>query len=153
MNEAAQYYLGIAYDEGRGVARNPAKALYWFREASRKNLAARYRVGNHYLNGEGVARDPIEATKQYLSAAAEGHGDAQYKLGQMFHTGLGVKKDNAMAYMLALLASKNGVSDAMQAGKEWANELSPERRKKVEELAETWKPGTLLPWGLNIGQN
>ena len=52
---AAQYNLGVMYDNGKGVPENDVEAVKWFRKAAEKGYAyAQFNLGNMYANGEGV---------------------------------------------------------------------------------------------------
>jgi len=57
-NAAAQYYLGMAYENGDGVAQDYAAATKWYREAAEQGSAqAQYRLGALYEYGKGVSQD------------------------------------------------------------------------------------------------
>jgi TPR repeat protein len=71
--------LGLRYDEGKGVAKNPVEAVKWFRKAAEQNFAAaQYNLRVCYYKGEGVAKDQVEAYKWLLLAARQGDEDAKY---------------------------------------------------------------------------
>jgi TPR repeat protein len=45
-DDVAQWYLGHAYDFGKGVARNPVKAVRWWRKAATQGDAdGQYSLG------------------------------------------------------------------------------------------------------------
>ena len=49
----------ISLDEGRGLTRDPAKAVEWFQHAAAKGSAkAQFSLGIRFAEGRGVARDP-----------------------------------------------------------------------------------------------
>ena len=51
----AQYNLGVMHDEGKGVARDRALAVSWWRRAAEQDFApAQHNVANSYIAGEGV---------------------------------------------------------------------------------------------------
>lgn len=53
----AQKNLGLCYQAGEGVARDPAEAARWFRSsADGGNYLGQYHLGLCYLSGEGVER-------------------------------------------------------------------------------------------------
>ena len=58
-NREAQWRLGQMYEEGFGVAKNPAQAVYWYKKAdiplAYKDLARCYR------EGIGVPKDAAQA--------------------------------------------------------------------------------------------
>lgn len=63
------------HEHGSGVARDPAKAVQLYCEASRLgDIEAQYNLGWMYANGRGVARD--DATAAYFFAMAAQQGDA-----------------------------------------------------------------------------
>ena len=67
---AAQYNLGVMYDEGKRVTRDDAEAVKWYRKAADQGHAkAQYNLGLMYTNGQGVKRDDVEAVKWFHKAA------------------------------------------------------------------------------------
>jgi uncharacterized protein len=57
-NAAAQYYLGMAYEHGDGVAQDYEASTKWYREAAQQGSAqAQYRLGAPYEYGKGVTQD------------------------------------------------------------------------------------------------
>ncbi|HQG29099.1 MAG TPA: caspase family protein, partial [Candidatus Ozemobacteraceae bacterium] len=104
----AQEQLGNRYENGDGVARNPARAFEWYRKAAAQGLArAQYRLGNCYHDGFGVAKNFSSAAEWYEKASQQGERDAQVSLGGMYVYGEGVKQDFAAAaelYQRAALA-------------------------------------------------
>ncbi len=93
-----QYYKGLAYRFGIGVAKDEAEAAKWFRKAAEKGLpAAQFHLGRSYHTGSGVAEDHIEAVKWYRKAAAQNDGEAQFNLGVCYSFGQGVPKDDVVA--------------------------------------------------------
>jgi len=93
-NAAAQYNLGLMYDQGKGVKQDRAEAARWYRRAAEQGiLFAQYNLGALYDKGEGVKQNHMEAAEWYLRAAEQGHVDAQYSLGLIYSEGRGVKQD------------------------------------------------------------
>ena len=69
-NAAAQYNLGVLYDNGQGVPRDKAEALKWYRLAAGQGLAdAQFKLGALYETGQGVAQSDLEALQWYRLAA------------------------------------------------------------------------------------
>ena len=94
----AQYGLGQAYREGRGVPKNARQAAEWFlKSAMRGHAEAQNVVGMLYLNGEGVPKVGLQAQKWFIKAAEQGHPGAQYRLGGLYGDGRGVPKDEKEA--------------------------------------------------------
>lgn len=77
----ATYHLGMAYQTGTGVSRDPAKALAAFRRAAAAGdpLGA-YKLGCYYAGqgGDLVKVDPQAALRHKLVAAEAGYALAQY---------------------------------------------------------------------------
>ncbi len=111
---AAERNIGHMYRLGRGVERDPAEAVKWYRRAAEKGLArAQANLANMYLAGEGVPRDYGAAARWLYLAAVQGHVIAQYNLGQMYLSGLGVRKDPVRAMAWYNLAAKAGYQKAL----------------------------------------
>jgi len=73
--------LGYLYDNGVGVPKDPAKAVYWFRKvAEAGGPIGQLNLGNAYLQGRGVDKDLVEAVKWLTLAAAGGDPDARKAL-------------------------------------------------------------------------
>ena len=95
---AAQFYLGIMYENGLGVAQDPAEAAKWYRRAAEQgNANAQFHLGAMYVQGMGVVQDHAEAAKWYRAAAEQGNASAQFDLGNMYDGGVGVAQDHAEA--------------------------------------------------------
>ena len=75
----AQNELGEALYAGkRGVAKNAAEAVKWWRKAADQNhLVAQYNLAVGYERGDGVAKYEVEAYKWYRLAAKQGDRKAQ----------------------------------------------------------------------------
>jgi TPR repeat protein len=59
---AAQYQLGVLYQEGHGVAQDDGQALRWFRASADAGTGeAMIRLGEMYFHGRGVEPDVVEA--------------------------------------------------------------------------------------------
>ena len=88
---AAQYNLGLIYENGPGVPQDYAEAVRWYRKAADQGLAnAQYNLGYIYAGGQGVPQDYAEAMRWYRKAADQGVASAQYNLGYMYANGQGV---------------------------------------------------------------
>ena len=90
---------GSDYKGGKGVPKNVAAAVMWYRRAAAQGHAsAQYKLSKMYLNGKGVPKDEREAMKWVRKAAEQGHIGAQIELGDMYRTGEGVvPQDGSMA--------------------------------------------------------
>jgi TPR repeat protein len=96
----AQLRVAGLFRAGRGVARDEAASLRWYRAAAQNGLAeAQFELAKAYDTAIGGPRDPFEAVRWYRLAARQGFGRAQYNLGSMHGNGEGVPKDYPKAYM------------------------------------------------------
>ena len=90
----AEYYLGIVYFEGKGVAKDQSAALPWITNASGRGYAkAQLYLGRLYEDGNGVPQDYGQAEKLYRLAAGQGNARAQNNLGYLYVRGLGVPQN------------------------------------------------------------
>jgi hypothetical protein len=73
----SQVRLGIHYAAGKGVPKNEAEALKWFRKAAEQGyVKAQLELGNCYEFGDGAPENAVEALKWYSLAAAQGDDSA-----------------------------------------------------------------------------
>ncbi len=94
----AQTFIGWMYAEGRGVAKDGAEAVRWYRKAAEQGVAqAQNNLGTMYGKGDGVAEDNAEALRWFRKAADQGFATAQTNVGYMYNNGEGVSEDNAEA--------------------------------------------------------
>ena len=74
-NADAQFSLGVAYLDGRGVPENDAEAVRWFRMAAEQGQAdAQFNLGRMYVDGQGVVQDDVRAYLWFNLAAAASQG-------------------------------------------------------------------------------
>lgn len=79
----AQFGVAERLREGRGVNRDLAGSLRWYRAAAEAgHAAAAFRVGECYERGLGVPKDPTVAFQWYERAAKGGNADARAKLAE-----------------------------------------------------------------------
>ncbi len=113
----AQYSVAGLYKNGRGVARDEAEAVRWYRLAADEGyLWAQLNLAIMYENGQGVALDETEALRWYRLAAAQGDSYAQFCVGFMYENGQGgVAADVREAVRWYRLAAAQGDEDAIDA--------------------------------------
>lgn len=109
----AQYRLGYMYGAGRGVGRDYAAALRWYRAAAEKgDPDAEYAVGYIFDTGSGVQQDFSEAMRWYQKAANQNNRRAQCAIAAMFYDGRGVERDWTRAATWYRRSAENGLSRA-----------------------------------------
>ena len=111
----AQFNLADCYNHGKGISKDKAKAVYWFRKSADQGFAvAQLYLGVCYCFGYGVAEDKAKAFYWYAKAAGQGDADAQYNLAVCYHNGEGVAKDKAKAVYWFRKAAEQGIEEAKQ---------------------------------------
>ena len=74
---AGSTHLAVLYVMGKGVPRDIAEAVKWYRRAADQgNALAQYNLGMRYSEGDGVPQDLIEAYAWLSLASAQGLEDA-----------------------------------------------------------------------------
>jgi hypothetical protein len=112
-NSEAQKLLGVMYDYGHGVDRDPAEALRWYlKSAAQGDPAVQYQVGAKYFRGDGTGQNYQEAARWWEQAANGGQVDAQFNLGLMYFRGLSVQQDDGKAAELFGKAAAQGHAHA-----------------------------------------
>lgn len=105
----ARVDIGLMYEFGWGVKRDPAVALKWYQSAAREESPrGMFAVGQCYHKGVGVAVDYRAAMTWYLKAARAGSADAMNSIGVLYDNGLGVRKSHAKARRWYRRAEKAG---------------------------------------------
>lgn len=94
----AQYKLGNAYHDGKGVPMDRALALKWYQKAADRDFTkAQMNMGYAYYFGEGVTRNYPEAFKYYQMVAEKGDIPSQLMLADSYFLGKNVGKDEVKA--------------------------------------------------------
>ncbi|MEK8020884.1 MAG: tetratricopeptide repeat protein, partial [Candidatus Parabeggiatoa sp.] len=84
-NVDAQYNLGIAYLNGKGIAKDYEKAADWWRKAAEQgNANAQNNLGVAYEKGQGITQDYEIAVNWWGKAAKQGHISAQFNLAKIY---------------------------------------------------------------------
>lgn len=126
---SAQSALGLRYSEGKGVAKDPAQAVAWWRKAAEQgNATAQRRLGMSYIHGEGTPKDSTQnpflvsevnmklGVEWLRKAAEQGDAEAQQELGQVYDElydyGSGESKDSAKAAEWYRKAADQGLAYA-----------------------------------------
>jgi TPR repeat protein len=105
----AAWKLGRMYENGEGVAQNPARALELYKAAAERGSGgAMNSLGNLSL----LRGDYAGALGWYRKAADAGFGEALLNLAGMYYQGLGVARDVGIAYRFAEQAGNLKVRDA-----------------------------------------
>jgi S1-C subfamily serine protease len=152
---AAQRELGLRYYGGDGVARDPARAAYWWKQAAAQgDDQAQVALAALYFKGEGVAQDREQALRWWQKAAAGGNGDAQATLGWVYFNGLGVPRDRVLGLAWTNLAAGSGIQRAVATLPVFEAQLAPAERAQAQQLSSAWRAqiGARLAPGVEEGR-
>jgi uncharacterized protein len=140
----AQYYLGVLYSHGEGVARSYRTAALWYQKAATQGHSdAQFNLGLLYYGGGGepgrstsVNRDPKTAALWFELAAASGHPMAAYLLCRLIDDGPVSERDLDQALTLCRTAAESGIAGAQFN----TGLLLAERSNEIENWREayTW---------------
>ena len=109
-NPLAQYFLGRAYAEGKGIKKDAIEAVKLFNMAGESgDEYVQFQIWEMYTKGKIVKKDATETAK-WLRMLEENENAAyfQYRIGKMYALGKGAKKDEAEATKWFSIAAKNG---------------------------------------------
>lgn len=137
-NIKTQIDLGMAYENGKGIAKDEVQAAFWFRKAADQGDAlAQDILGYLYANGKGVVTDKAQAVIWYRKAAEQGNINAQFNLAMAYKNGIGLPKDEAQAVKwFGKAALQNDAEAQTILGKIYEQGLFG--IKKNELQAEAW---------------
>ena len=140
----AQTWIGVMHAEGKGVAKEPAAAIRWFRRAASQGYAeAEYQLGVIHEFGHGVDEDKAMARRYYERAANHAHVEAQLRLSELYEFGIGTAVDLVHAHMWADIAERisSTHSERVRAGgnRDTLEEImTPDQTAEARRLAQAW---------------
>ncbi len=141
----SQFMLGVMYEGGYGLAKDPAQALIWFEKSATLGLAsAQYNTGIYYQFGRGVKADPATAARWHGLAAAQGHASVQNNLASLYFMGQGIAKDPIEAWKWFDLAARRLDGKSKTVALE--NRAKVEKTLDADEIAAAkrrvadWRP-------------
>jgi len=145
-DEAAEFALAKAYDEGKDVTQSDEKAAKWYRAAAEKgNAAAQNDIGLMLMSGRGVDKNKEEAVTWYRKAAQQKNPSAMFNLGTAYYNGDGVDINDVAAYSWFLLAQDFGSTPAVDAVKRMDDEKGNLRAEALETVGNMYQAGAGLP--------
>lgn len=93
----AQYLLGLAYNSGVGVTKDPERTAYWLRRSATRGFSrAQFAYGQRLYWGWGeIKPNKQEGFEWWLVAAENGNASAMLEIGDTYHYGReGVSKQD-----------------------------------------------------------
>lgn len=145
-----QYSMGVLYENGFGVEKNPPLAASWYLKAAEQgNSDAQYNLGAMNEHGVGIPVNYVEAARWYRPAAEVGDVDALSNLGVLYNNGQGVPQDKVLAmalYNVSVVIAQNSNTQAARNRQSLANQMQLDDVKKSLALTdELLKPNNLKP--------
>jgi hypothetical protein len=123
-----QYGMGVLYENGFAVEKNPQQAAAWYLKAALQgNTAAQFNLGAMHEHGVGIPVNFKEAARWYLPAAEAGDIDALNNLGVLCENGRGVTQNKVLAmalYNLSVSAAQSSRTQAAVNRQRLANSIS-----------------------------
>jgi hypothetical protein len=111
-----EFKLARMYFDGKGVAKNYAEAIQWYRKAAEQgHVKAEFYLGEMYLRGQGTKEDYAEAVQWIQKAAKQNDSQAEAALGYIYYNGKGVTEDYTEAANWYRRASDQGYALAQQS--------------------------------------
>ena len=139
----AQNDLGTLFEDGRLVARDFGRAVFWYRKSAEQGYAeGQLNLGRMYRGGLGMERDERRAAHWYRAAAGQGAAAAQFFLGVMYESGRGVERDPVKSWMWFHLAADQGDEDARFRRDRLAATFGEEERAKAEGALRGYREAT-----------
>ena len=145
------FYVGLAYEEGRGVSKDCAHAARCYEKGVDKNVGCQNRLGALYLEGNGVPKDYEKGVRLLLKASESGSKWGSVYLAKAYLNGFGVPKDYVKArqylekitwadqqanYLWGLIYTQGlGVEENLKRGVEYLQRApgNPQAREELEK--------------------
>ncbi len=145
----AQFELARAYEDGKGLPQDDAKAVEWFRRSAEQgNAQAQNSLGVMYALGRGVTRDREEAVRWYKKAAKLGLPEAIYNVAISYYNGEGSEENIGLACSWMMVAQRKGDAQATEALTHIGQELNGHFDRCKMDLAALYEKGDEIPQDL-----
>ncbi len=146
----AQFKLGIAYLQGRGVPRDDGQAMYWIRLAAQQG----HELSSTYLElVEDLARGPMPATtiavRWLMEAARNWDLNAFFQLGDIYSQGRGVPRNTERAARWYRIAASGGDAEAQKRAVLMQEQWALPRREDLPVAREDGRASSWL-WAITV---
>ena len=154
---AAQYRIGLLYENGDEISQSYAIAIDWYKKAIANGcIEAQTSLGVLYEQGKGVTQDYIEAVKWYRKAAEQGHITAKYHIGYCYEHGFGVDVNEDEAIKWYINVVKYGLEKIDREGLRYNEQLAKIKEYKIEDakyrLLYRWQEKHEIDWLIKVAQ-
>jgi len=129
----AAFQLGVLYQTGQGVTKDPEKERQYFRKAAEHGNAA---AMHNLAVIEADRGDNASAAQWFIKAANHGVTDSQFNLAELYFRGFSVERSFVESYKWFALAAARGDHDAQDRRNDVATRLNDAERKAAEEAVK-----------------
>jgi TPR repeat protein len=106
----AYYFIGIAHEQGQGVAVDQAEATRWFLKGARMgHPSSQNKLAINLAEGIGTPTNLTEAVGWFRKSAEQGNYEAACNLALHYMRGQGVPKNYVTSLMWGLIADVNAI--------------------------------------------
>lgn len=128
----AQVLLGICYEDGKGIAKDESKALYWYELAADGGDAyGMAYAGIMYVIGKGCEKNVSKGFRLIQKSANQGNRVGEVYLGDCYYHGVEGEPDVLKAWEWYKKASEQG---------------SKEAKKRIEEILADEENGFIVTY-------
>jgi TPR repeat protein len=149
-NPTATYEMGYMFENGDGLAQDPAQAAQWYMKAAAMGDAAgEAAVGQLYESGNQVQENWDTASQWYLKSAQQGNRMGEFRLGRAYHYGVGLPLDLGAASDWYDKAAAQGDSQAAYFAKYIRDNHGFDRSSYSDEEQAIMAPYMMQPFMLH----
>jgi TPR repeat protein len=137
----AHYFIGIAYEQGRGVVADQTEATRWFRKGAQMgDPSSQNSLAIELAEGIGTRINVGEAVEWFQKSAEQGNYEAACNLALHFMRGQGVPKDYVASLMWGLIADVNATEIGCLAEIDTKDllQMTPTQVAEATERANAW---------------
>jgi len=149
----ADFLIGDAYEQGRGVSADQTKSTEWFRKGAQiGDAASQNKLAIRLAEGIGTRKDIPKAVELFGKSAEQGNYEGACNLALHYIRGEGVPKDFVTARMWGLIADVNATGigclseiDTSELLSMASNQIADATEKANAWLKEHHYPPTKIP--------
>jgi TPR repeat protein len=137
----ANYWIGQAYEQGRGVTADQKEATNWFSKGARMgDPSSQNSLAIKLAEGNGTGKDLAQAIELFRKSAESGNYEAACNLALHYIRGEGVAKDYVLALMWGLIADRNatGIGCLSEIDTRDLLKMSGAQESEATQRANAW---------------
>jgi TPR repeat protein len=137
----AFYFVGCAFEQGRGVKADQIEATKWFLEGAQKgDPSSQNSVGTRLFEGLGTQKNLRESVEWWRKSAEQGNYEAACNLAVNYMRGQGVPRDYITSLMWGLIADVNatGIGCLSEIDSRSLLRMTPAQGAEAMDRANAW---------------